>query len=114
MWEWIYPDSKPQSRPGLAYADFAYKNRLTPLNYLNSRNYNPHLIRWDLGGIQKEYYGRRWVDLLRTIVFYTKRLRRQGFSFLLPYLTKESLQYVILRLIRLLVPHCQQPRSKAI
>ncbi|MGK7873529.1 MAG: hypothetical protein AB4426_09500 [Xenococcaceae cyanobacterium] len=104
VWEWIYPHTNPQSRKGITYEQFAQQKGLTKLNTLNRSNYNPHQMRLDPGGIQKEYLGRRFHDLLRGIVFYIRKAHREGFSSLTPYLTGENLRYVLLRLITLIFP----------
>lgn len=102
VWEWIYPETTPDSRAGITYEEFARQQGLTALNYLNRNNYNPYQIRLDLGGIQKEYVGRRWHDFLTSIIFYLRKFRREGFSFFKNYLIWKNIFYIILRLIVLI------------
>lgn len=112
VWEWIYPETKPDSRPGITYEEFAAQEGLTPLNYLNSNNYNPHQIRLDLGGIQKEYAARRWDDFWKSIIFYWRKIRREGFSFLTKYLTWDSIYHFTLRLIILIFSNPVKPKPQ--
>jgi hypothetical protein len=102
VWEWIYPDTKPQEREGIYYNEFAQKYGLTRLNYLNRSNYNPYQMRWDLGGIQKEYFGRRWNDFLRGCIFYIRKVRREGILSLTSHLTWDNIRYIILRILTLM------------
>lgn len=109
IWEWIYPSTKPDLREGITYEQFARENKLTPLNYLNYSNYNPYQIRLDLGGLQKEYLGRRCHDLLTSILFYIIKLRQEGLSFLFIHITTENISYFSQRLIRFIFPKLNQP-----
>ncbi|WP_013324549.1 hypothetical protein [Gloeothece verrucosa] len=102
VWEWIYPETTPDSRPGITYEEFAKQQGLTALNYLNRNNYNPYDIRLDLGGIQKEYLGRRWHDFVNSIRFYHQKIRREGLLFFKNYLTINNIFYFSLRLIFLI------------
>lgn len=104
--EWIYPDFHPSTREGINYNELSKRVKLTPLNYLNQNNYNPHNIRLDMGGIQKEYFGRRWHDFGLSIIFYTRKIRREGLSFLTVNLNLMSLMYIFLRIGNLLLPRC--------
>lgn len=99
VWEWIYPETKPELRSGITYEEFAHQKGLTPLNYLNRQNYNPHQIRLDLGGLQKEYPGRRYHDFFLSIIFYIRKFRQEGFIFLKDYLTLKNMTYFSVRLI---------------
>jgi hypothetical protein len=102
LWEWIDDDSHPHHRPGIDYRTLAQRDNLTALNPLNSANYNPHGIRLDPGGIQSEMWGRRGRDAAYTLVFYLRRLQRDGWQFLSPYFNRKALRYTALRLGRLL------------
>ncbi|WP_293019821.1 MULTISPECIES: hypothetical protein [unclassified Moorena] len=103
--EWIYPDTNPEFRHnGITYEQFAEQEGLTQLNSLNIYNYNPYNIRLDPGGIQKEYWGRRWQDFLRGIVFYLRKVQREGLKSLTPYLSKRMITYLFRRLIVLISP----------
>ncbi|WP_293113040.1 hypothetical protein [Moorena sp. SIO4G3] len=103
--EWIYPDTNPEFRNnGITYEQFAEQEGLTQLNSLNIYNYNPYNIRLDPGGIQKEYWGRRWHDFLRGIVFYLRKVQREGLKSLTPYLSKRMITYLLRRLIVLISP----------
>lgn len=103
VWEWIYPDTNPQSREGgITYEQLAEEDGLTRLNPLNLSNYNPHNIRLDPGGIQKEYFGRHFYDTIRSIIFYIRKARREGLKSLTPYLSKKMIRYILLRLVALI------------
>ncbi|MCP2728807.1 hypothetical protein [Limnofasciculus baicalensis] len=103
VWEWIYPDTNPQSREGgITYEQLAEEDGLTRLNPLNLSNYNPHNIRLDPGGIQKEYFGRHFYDTIRSIIFYIRKVRREGLKSLTPYLSKKMIRYILLRLVALI------------
>ncbi|HAG81017.1 MAG TPA: hypothetical protein DCL61_07560, partial [Cyanobacteria bacterium UBA12227] len=105
VWEWIYPHTNPQSRVGgITYEQFAKQEGLTRLNPLNISNYNPHNMRLDPGGIQKDYLGRRFHDLLWSILFYLRKTRREGLKSLTPYLTQKMIGYMVLRLVSLINP----------
>lgn len=100
VWEWIYPDTQPQSRQkGITYQQFAQREGLTHLNPLNRNNYNPYNIRLDPGGIQKKYWGRRVQDFFRSLSFYSRKVRREGWNSLSPYLEQEKLRYLGRRLV---------------
>jgi hypothetical protein len=99
VWEWIDDDISPQSRSGLTYAQFAQKHQLTPLNPLNRSNYNAHNIRLDLGGIQRNNWGRRWYNIERGTCFYYRQFRQKGFRFLQPYWSLERWRYLSKRLL---------------
>ncbi|MGB3240689.1 MAG: hypothetical protein WBB29_20550 [Geitlerinemataceae cyanobacterium] len=100
VWEWIAPNVKPDDRPyGIAYEDFAQKEGLTPLNPLNLSNYNLYGIRLDPGGIQKNYFGRRSIDIYQSLLYYVRRFQKEGWSFLALYLNRKTLNYSIARLI---------------
>ncbi|MEQ8753506.1 MAG: hypothetical protein RID09_08305 [Coleofasciculus sp. G1-WW12-02] len=102
IWEWIYPHTHPQSRKqGITYQQFAQREGLTTLNPLNRNNYNPHNIRLDPGGIQKNYWGRRLQDFFRSLMFYARKVRTQGWKSLTPYLKPEKLRYLGVRLVSL-------------
>ncbi|HBB32599.1 MAG TPA: hypothetical protein DDZ80_31550 [Cyanobacteria bacterium UBA8803] len=102
VWEWIYPHTKPQSRlGGITYEEFAQQEGLTKLNPLNISNYNPHYLRLDPGGIAKEYRGRRLQDLLRSVIFYLRKARREGLKSLTPYLSPKMARYLLLRFVAL-------------
>lgn len=104
VWEWIYPHSHPQSRKqGITYQQFAQTEGLTKLNPLNRNNYNPHNIRLDPGGIQKAYWGRRFQDFFRSLLFYGRKVRREGWKSLTPYLKPEKLRYLWVRLVSLII-----------
>lgn len=103
VWEWIYPHTNPQSRKGgITYEQLAEEDGLTRLNPLNLSNYNPHNIRLDPGGIQKEYLGRHFYDMIRSIIFYIRKARREGLKSLTPYLSKKMIRYILLRLVALI------------
>jgi hypothetical protein len=104
VWEWIYPQTKPQNRVGITYEQFARQQKLTRLNTLNISNYNPHQMRLDIGGIQKEYLGRRFVDFSKGIVFYLRKARREGISSLTKYITLKNVRYICLRIIAIIFP----------
>lgn len=105
VWEWIAPNAKPDDRTeGIAYEDFAQVEGLTPLNPLNYSNYNPYGIRLDPGGIQKNYFGRRALDTYQSFLYYVRRLKKEGWSFLQLYLNWKTLNYSIVRSIALLFP----------
>ncbi|UOO12594.1 MULTISPECIES: hypothetical protein [unclassified Synechocystis] len=95
--EWIEPDDCPKTRPGRSYDSLAQQQQLTPLNPLNYANYSRHGIRLDLGGIQKIYWGRRIRDFAYTLVFYHRRVHREGWRFLSPYLNCWTLRYLLAR-----------------
>jgi len=102
VWEWIYPHTHPKSRAeGITYQQFAQTEGLTKLNPLNRNNYNPHNIRLDPGGIQKAYRGRRVHDFFRSLLFYARKVRREGWKSLTPYLKPEKLRYLGVRLVAL-------------
>ncbi|MEQ8469352.1 hypothetical protein [Coleofasciculus sp. E1-EBD-02] len=104
VWEWIYPHTHPQSRKqGITYQQFAQTEGLTTLNPLNRNNYNPHNIRLDPGGIQKAYWGRRFQDFFRSLRFYARKVRREGWKSLTPYLKPEKLRYLGVRLVSLIL-----------
>lgn len=104
VWEWIYPHTHPQSRKqGITYQQFAQTEGLTKLNPLNRNNYNPHNIRLDPGGIQKAYWGRRFQDFFRSLLFYGRKVRREGWKSLTPYLKPEKLRYLWVRLVSLII-----------
>ena len=104
VWEWIYPHTHPQSRKqGITYQQFAQTEGLTKLNPLNRNNYNPHNIRLDPGGIQKAYWGRRFQDFFRSLLFYVRKVRREGWNSLTPYLKPEKLRYLGVRLVSLII-----------
>ncbi|NEQ70142.1 MAG: hypothetical protein F6K21_32555 [Symploca sp. SIO2D2] len=112
VWEWIYPHTNPQSRKeGITYEQFAQLEGLTKLNYLNRSNYNPYNMRLDPGGIQKKYWGRRFHDFLRGIIFYAKKAHREGFQSLTLYMTGNMVRYLCLRLIALIFPKFIQPHQ---
>ena len=102
VWEWISPETSPQYRQGITYEKLAEKEGLTKLNHLNRSNYNPHDMRLDIGGIQQEYLGRRFNDFIKGFIFYLRKINREGFSSLMPYLTKDNLVYVFRRLVALI------------
>jgi hypothetical protein len=102
VWEWIDFQSNPQFRQGITYEQFAQQEGLTRLNILNRSNYNPHQIRLDLGGIQKEYLGRRFHDFMRTICFYFRKVNQEGILSLLLHVNWKNIRYAWLRLINLL------------
>lgn len=105
VWEWIYPSTNPDSRQGgITYEELAIKEGLTRLNPLNFSNYNPHNIRLDPGGIQKDYLGRRFHDLFWSILFYLRKARREGLRSLTPYLSPKMMRYMLLRLLALITP----------
>lgn len=104
VWEWIYPYTHPQSRKqGITYQQFAQTEGLTKLNPLNRNNYNPHNIRLDPGGIQKAYWGRRFQDFFRSLLFYGRKVRREGWKSLTPYLKPDKLRYLGVRLVSMLI-----------
>lgn len=105
VWEWIDPLIKPDDRSsGIAYEEFAREEKLTPLNPLNISNYNPHGIRLDPGGIQKNYFGRRFIDTYQSLVYYVRRFRQEGWTFLTLYLNRKTLSYLMLRWLIFLFP----------
>ena len=109
VWEWIYPHTTPESRAiGITYEQFAKQEGLTKLNPLNRGNYNPYNMRLDPGGIQKEYWGRRFHDFLRGVVFYFRKAHREGLKSLTPYLRGSMVRYLWLRLVALFVPGVAQ------
>ena len=110
VWEWIYADTSPQARAGMTYEQFAKQVGLTQLNSLNRNNYNPHNMRLDFGGIQPEYRGRRVYAFLRGVLFYSRKVRREGLSSLKTYLTIRQILYVASRLRALLFPSMIQKR----
>ncbi len=113
VWEWIYPHTNPQLRTtGITYEQFAKQEGLTRLNPLNRSNYNPYNMRLDPGGIQKEYWGRRFHDFLRGIIFYFRKVHREGLKSLTPYLSGSSLRYLWLRLFALVFPKITQTQVK--
>jgi hypothetical protein len=102
IWEWIDPETKPQFRKGITYQEFAQKSNLTRLNSLNYRNYNPHLIRLDPGGVQQEYPGRYFWDLIYGLLFYLLKIKQEGLFSLLIYLNKANLMYFLKRVFSLI------------
>lgn len=91
VWEWIYPHTTPQHRHrGITYEQFAQAEGLTKLNPLNRNNYNPHNIRLDPGGIQKDYLGRRLHNFFWSIVFYARKARREGIK---PHISQFKMKY---------------------
>lgn len=104
VWEWIHPHTNPQSRQGITYEQFAQQKGLTKLNPLNRSNYNPHNMRLDLGGIQKEYLGRRFHDFIRGIVFYIRKVHREGFLSLTSHLRWKNVSYIWWRVAALIFP----------
>lgn len=100
VWEWVYADTKPQSRTGITYAQFARQSGLIQLNSLNRNNYNPYNMRLDFGGIQAEYRGRRFHDFLRGFLFYMRKVRREGLSSLTHYFTIKHVRYMASRVLR--------------
>ena len=99
VWEWIYADTKPQSRAGITYEQFARQSGLTQLNSLNRNNYNPYNMRLDFGGIQTEYRGRRFHDFCRGLVFYSRKVHREGLSSLKTYFTIRHVRYLVSRVL---------------
>lgn len=98
VWEWIDPQIKPEDRSkGIAYEEFARQEKLTPLNPLNLSNYNLHGIRLDPGGIQKNYFGRRFIDTYQSLAYYVRRFRQEGWTFLTLYLNRKTLSYLMMR-----------------
>ena len=59
-------------------------------------------MRLDPGGIQKEYLGRHFYDMIRSIIFYIRKARREGLKSLTPYLSKKMIRYILLRLVALI------------
>jgi|GEM_PF-1092308 len=109
VWEWIYPHTSPELRKvGITYEQFAKQEGLTRLNPLNRANYNPYNMRLDPGGIQKEYWGRRFHDFLRGIVFYLRKANREGLKSLIPYLRGSMVRYLWLRSVALIFPRVTQ------
>ncbi|NEP57571.1 MAG: hypothetical protein F6K31_11180, partial [Symploca sp. SIO2G7] len=105
VWEWIYPHTNPQSRKrGITYEQFAKLEGLTKLNSLNHSNYNPYNMRLDPGGIQKEYWGRRFHDFLQGVVFYSRKAHREGLKSLTLYIKGNTVRYLCLRLVALIFP----------
>ncbi|MDY7014743.1 MAG: hypothetical protein SVX43_14300, partial [Cyanobacteriota bacterium] len=78
VWEWISPQMRPCDRRGMTYEQCAQQYGLTRLNPCNRHNYNPHNLRLDPGGIQKDYRGRRWRDGFLSCRFYWRKARREG------------------------------------
>ncbi len=101
VWEWIEADTKPEDRQGISYQEFAQKQDLTRLNELNKSNYNPHQIRVDIGGIQKEYKGRLLFDFFKGIVFYIRKISRDGLLSLTRYLTWKNVVYLLQRIVNI-------------
>jgi hypothetical protein len=118
VWEWIYPDTKPELRTtGITYEQFARTEGLTRLNPLNLNNYNPHNMRIDPGGIQKEYWGRRILDFYKGTIFYARKARREGLKSLTPYLRLAMIRYALRRLVALVLPvgkRRKQERQKVV
>ncbi|MFP4008904.1 MAG: hypothetical protein ACLFV6_13000 [Spirulinaceae cyanobacterium] len=107
IWEWIDDKTSPYQRQGVTYNCIAQKYNLIALNPLNRSNYNPHNIRLDLGGIQPNFRGRRWLAIVRGTCFYARKLRQEGCGFLRTYLNRDRVLYLIQRLsreLRLLFP----------
>ncbi|USR93032.1 hypothetical protein NEA10_10055 [Phormidium yuhuli AB48] len=102
LWEWIDETEKPENRPGLDYETLAQRDNLTSLNPLNTSNYNRHGVRLDAGGIQVNFWGRRWRDAVYTLGFYWRRFRAVGWEFLRPHFNLKSLRYSLRRTWRLL------------
>ena len=111
VWEWVYPHTSPQARAGISYEEFAKQVGLTQLNGLNRDNYNPHNMRLDFGGIQPEYRGRRVHAFLRGLIFYGRKIRREGLSSLKTYLTINQTLYLASRLRALLFSSMFQKRA---
>jgi hypothetical protein len=110
VWEWIDPNINPDDRSdGMTYETFAREEGLTPLNPLNLSNYNLYGIRLDPGGIQKNYFGRRSIDAYKSLLYYVRRFRKEGWSFFALYLNRKTLNYAILRLMNTL---CYRTRNK--
>ncbi|MDY6781895.1 MAG: hypothetical protein SW833_04970 [Cyanobacteriota bacterium] len=86
VWEWISPQTQPRDRAGIPYEQCAQQYGLTRLNPCNRQNYNPHNLRLDPGGIQKDYWGRRWRDGLFSCLFYWRKARREGLKSLVSLL----------------------------
>lgn len=99
VWEWIDEQAKPEHRQGIAYHDFAKQQKLNPLNYLNKTNYNPYLIRLDPGGIQTEYFGRKFHNFVTSIIFYGRKVKRQGLQSLFLYLIRYNIKEYMFLLI---------------
>ncbi|MDB9314074.1 hypothetical protein PN462_13265 [Spirulina sp. CS-785/01] len=93
VWEWISDRETPHMRTGENYTRFAQKHHLTQFNPLNLSNYNAHQIRLDIGGVQKEYFGRRIIDFGKTIHFYSQQAKKKG----VVYLLRHFIQYRLLR-----------------
>lgn len=104
VWEWIDEQEKPENRAGIYYEEFAKINNLNSLNYLNKDNYNPHLIRLDPGGIQKEYFGRRLNNLISTIVFYWRKIQQKGIKSLLLYIMRYNIEEYLLLILSIFIP----------
>lgn len=100
IWEWINDDMTPHQREGITYNHIAQKYNLIALNPLNRSNYNAHNIRLDLGGIQPNFRGRRWLAIVDGTRFYTRKLRQEGLSFLKNYLHRDRVRYLSQRLWR--------------
>lgn len=100
IWEWIDDDISPSQRDGIAYNYIAQKYNLIALNPLNRSNYNAHNIRLDLGGIQPNFRGRRWLAIVWGTRFYARKLRQEGLGFLKTYLNRDRVRYLSQRLFR--------------
>ncbi len=111
VWEWVYAHTSPQARNGMTYEQFAKQVGLTQLNALNRDNYNPHNMRLDFGGIHPEYRGRRVYAFLRGVIFYSRKVRREGLSSLKTYLTISQIRYLVSRLRALLFSSLFQKRA---
>lgn len=115
VWEWIYPDTKPELRTtGITYEQFARAEGLTRLNPLNLNNYNPHNMRIDPGGIQKEYWGRRILDFGKGTIFYARKAHREGLMSLTPYLRLTMIRYAFRRLVALVLPVRKPERQNVV
>jgi hypothetical protein len=111
VWEWIDPDLNPSQRKGITYEELAEQKALTKLNSLNIQNYNLQGVRLDVGGVQKECRGRRLDNFRRAIIFYLRKVQKEGLLSLAVYLKKDNIIYGIKRLIALIFPklygnHC--------
>ncbi len=104
VWEWIDEQEKPENRLGIYYHDFAKINNLNSLNYLNKDNYNPYLIRLDPGGIQTEYFGRRFNNLITSIIFYLHKIRQKGIKSLFFHIMRYNIKEYTLLLLSIFIP----------
>jgi hypothetical protein len=92
VWEWISPQTRPYDRRGISYEKCAKQYGLIQLNPYNRQNYNPYNLRLDPGGIQKDYWGRRWRDGFLSCRFYWRKARREGLKSLLSLLQPARLR----------------------